>query len=74
MRDLAILLTQMIRNIPSQETRLLNSLNRVLDSLRYAAPEIQPEYWRRVQDILNEALIPAQELWKLQVLRQWRGQ
>lgn len=64
MRDLSKVITEMLEVIPATEVGLRLSLQAIQTSARYAAPEIQVNWWHQMVNLLNDTN-PTGKDWEL---------
>lgn len=64
MRYLPDVINEILVVVPESETELIKSLTSILSSARYAAPELQIDWWMKTADVLYARFgsgIPTEE-------------
>lgn len=74
MRNIFIVIGDLIKAIPHEERYLLAKIDNVLSSIKYTAPELLPERWRQLSEVLEENLpYPPGKEWQKKVFHIFTG-
>lgn len=68
MRDLCLIITQLLDHIPEERNYLRTELKNIQQNILYSAPEQLQYRWNEVGDILNRHIFTIEEDWQRQIL------
>lgn len=71
MRNLAVVIDEMIKIIPEDQTELVSELNTVKGRCVYMSPEMQTHEFKNVARLLFRFFGTDPEGWRVDVLRVW---
>ena len=75
MRNIADVLGKIISIVPVEESALKYELHSLMQSIAYAAPEMNAAHWTVFQRIINDYLPPQEQCsdWQLQIANIFTG-
>jgi hypothetical protein len=74
MRDLHIVIDQMLAEIPQDQKILREDLEQAKSSVLFAAPEMMRHWWSRVAHILARNIQNPQLAWHHKVVKIWKDE
>lgn len=73
MRELNIVIDNMLKVIPQTKKGLINRLNDIQTSVLFASPEMIPFWWNECADVLNSEISNLNETWHFKLQEIFSG-